>query len=89
MMMKKIFLLAFLLGIFSLNVLSAGNISVNANVPSPYSQCIPSQSKDVYYYIPNENVKYWPYDNIKKRVPAILVASKTRVDIWNPNNLIS
>ena len=89
MMMKKIFLLAFLLGIFSLNVLSAGNISVNANVPSPYSQCIPSQSKDVYYYIPNENVKYWPYDNIKKRLPAILVASKTRVDIWNPNNLIS
>ena len=89
MMMKKIFLLAFLLGIFSLNVLSAGNISVNVNVPSPYSQCIPSQSKDVYYYIPNENVKYWPYDNIKKRLPAILVASKTRVDIWNPNNLIS
>ena len=89
MMMKKIFLLAFLLGIFSLNVLSAGNISVNANVPSPYGQCIPSQSKDVYYYIPNENVKYWPYDNIKKNLPAILVASKTRVDIWNPNNLIS
>ena len=67
-----------LLGFSTFAFVSAGNITVNSNVTNPYGQCIPSQSKDIYYYIPNENVK-----------PAILVASKTKVDIWNPNTLIS
>ena len=87
--MKKVLLSTVLLGFSILTFVSAGNITVNSNVTSPYGQCIPSQSKDVYYYIPNENVKYWPYDNITTKEPAILVASKTKVDIWNPNALIS
>ena len=87
--MKKVLLSTVLLGFSILTFVSAGNITVNSNVASPYGQCIPSQSKDVYYYIPNENVKYWPYDNITTKEPAILVASKTKVDIWNPNALIS
>ena len=87
--MKKVFLSIILLGFSTFAFVSAGNITVNSNVTTPYGQCIPSQSKDVYYYIPNENVKYWPYDNITTREPAILVASKTKVDIWNPNTLIS
>ena len=87
--MKKVLLSTVLLGFSTFAFVSAGNITVNSNVTAPYGQCIPSQSKDVYYYIPNENVKYWPYDNITTREPAILVASKTKVDIWNPNTLIS
>ena len=87
--MKKVLLSTVLLGFSILTFVSAGNITVNSNVTSPYGQCIPSQSKDIYYYIPNENVKYWPYDNITTKEPAILVASKTKVDIWNPNALIS
>ena len=87
--MKKVLLSTVLLGFSILTFVSAGNIAVNSNITAPYGQWIPSQSKDVYYYIPNENVKYWPYDNITTREPAILVASKTKVDIWNPNTLIS
>ena len=87
--MKKVLLSIMLLGFSTFAFVSAGNITVNSNVTNPYGQCIPSQSKDIYYYIPNENVKYWPYDNITTKEPAILVASKTKVDIWNPNALIS
>ncbi|MDO4713614.1 MAG: hypothetical protein Q4B28_03010 [bacterium] len=86
--MKKLFCSLFLIGVVGMMTVSAGNVKVE-QVATSYAQCIPAQSKDVYYYIPNDTVKYRPWDNITASKPAILVASKTKVEMWNPNNLIS
>jgi len=42
-----------------------------------------------YQYVPIDENLIISDDNITTKEPAILVASKTKVDIWNPNALIS
>jgi hypothetical protein len=61
-----------------LSFATAGNVQTEV-LSSPYSQCIPTQSKDVNYYIPNTSVTFQPYDDFWLKNPAVLVASKTKV----------
>jgi uncharacterized repeat protein (TIGR01451 family) len=71
-----------------LGIAFTGNISVQWT-SSVQSQCTPSESKDINYYISNQEVTYQPSDEFWLQNPAILVASKTKIDIWNGNNIIS
>jgi hypothetical protein len=86
--MKK-FITFMLFILFGITLVNGADIAVN-NKLSIYNSCNPSQSVDVYYYLPNgtDFLTRTPYDVFRNTIDS-LISKNSIVDLWRNGNVLT